>query len=336
MNIAARVSYNQQRRERLKAAGLCVTCGQEPASPGRTDGDICRERRRGYHAKSTAFQDRYARLKAAGLCVNCGKADATCGVMCEPCADKARRQKRESKYRTNRYQTLKIQGLCVICAKAPTTDGRVSCRPCTKRATDKQRDSGYTARYTRHRREQARAAGLCGVCWKVPAEKGQAMCLRCREVLKGWRKKTEQGKKQYQRLRAEGRCTSCYKVITERSSAKNQCQPCHDRYHDQAIERGRRKRAALRDEILQVYGRRCACCGDTTEKFLTLDHINNDGAAHRKLLSGKNITGGGSRFYAAVKADGFPNTFQLLCWNCNLGKYLNGGACPHAITPTSR
>ncbi len=34
----------------------------------------------------------------------------------------------------------------------------------------------------------------------------------------------------------------------------------------------------------------------------------------------------------AVDFDGVihdPEGFQVLCWNCNLGKYYNGGVCPH-------
>ena len=25
----------------------------------------------------------------------------------------------------------------------------------------------------------------------------------------------------------------------------------------------------------------------------------------------------------------YPDYLQILCWNCNLGKSLNGGTCPH-------
>jgi hypothetical protein len=31
-----------------------------------------------------------------------------------------------------------------------------------------------------------------------------------------------------------------------------------------------------------------------------------------------------------VKRQGFPkDRFQLLCHNCNMGKHMNGGICPH-------
>lgn len=58
--------------------------------------------------------------------------------------------------------------------------------------------------------------------------------------------------------------------------------------------------------------------------FLSVDHIDNTGAQDRRL-------NGGSSLYRRLKRMGFPkDNFQLLCWNCNSGKRLNGGICPHA------
>jgi hypothetical protein len=84
----------------------------------------------------------------------------------------------------------------------------------------------------------------------------------------------------------------------------------------------------LHKDILKAYGGRCVCCSESHPLFLTLDHINNDGAQHRKSINcGKGR--GGTKFYAWVKRNNFPNTLQLLCWNCNCGKHRNGGTCPH-------
>lgn len=87
-----------------------------------------------------------------------------------------------------------------------------------------------------------------------------------------------------------------------------------------SIERAIRQRKKLREEILTTYGSHCVCCGETEPVFLALDHINNDGAAHRAAV--KNI-------YRDVKKRGFPkDEFQLLCHNCNMAKHLLG-ECPH-------
>ena len=41
-----------------------------------------------------------------------------------------------------------------------------------------------------------------------------------------------------------------------------------------------KKRPFLR-RVLDHYGRACSCCGETEPAFLTIDHVNNDGAEHR-------------------------------------------------------
>ena len=78
----------------------------------------------------------------------------------------------------------------------------------------------------------------------------------------------------------------------------------------------------IRNKILDHYGRKCACCGETMEEFLTIDHINGGGGKHIRTL------GGGTSFYRWLIASDFPEGFQVLCYNCNLskGRY---GYCPH-------
>lgn len=86
-----------------------------------------------------------------------------------------------------------------------------------------------------------------------------------------------------------------------------------------------------RELVFNVYGRVCACCGESNPKFLTVDHINNDGAEHRAQLTGgirrKQGTTGSYLRKIAKLAD--PTRFQILCYNCNCGKAHNGGICPH-------
>jgi hypothetical protein len=65
----------------------------------------------------------------------------------------------------------------------------------------------------------------------------------------------------------------------------------------------------------------CNCCGESTVEFLSIDHISNDGAAHRKS--------GGKHIYAWLRRYKYPEGFQVLCFNCNRGRFVNGGICPH-------
>ena len=90
-----------------------------------------------------------------------------------------------------------------------------------------------------------------------------------------------------------------------------------DRYHD------------LKEQVYLRYGDACNCCGETVRQFLSIDHVNNDGNVRRKTLGygvGKN--GGGVRLYKQIIAEGFPDSYQILCMNCNWGKARNGGVCP--------
>ncbi len=81
------------------------------------------------------------------------------------------------------------------------------------------------------------------------------------------------------------------------------------------------KRAFERREAIEGYGRVCKCCGESDSRFMTLDHVNDDGKEHRKELRSK------SPYLWAIE-NGFPDRLQLLCWNCNMGKKIYG-TCPH-------
>lgn len=86
----------------------------------------------------------------------------------------------------------------------------------------------------------------------------------------------------------------------------------------------------LADEVIAHYGGKCACCGETERLFLSIDHINNDGAEHRRSINPKAVSNGkGVGVYHWLRKNGYPEGFQVLCMNCNCGKARNGGVCPH-------
>lgn len=98
------------------------------------------------------------------------------------------------------------------------------------------------------------------------------------------------------------------------------------KHPDRVRARHRSSAKKLRSDILLAYGGSCACCGESRHEFLAIDHINNDGASHRRQL-------GSDRIYSWLKRNGFPrDRFQLLCHNCNCSKGLYG-YCPHQREP---
>jgi hypothetical protein len=118
----------------------------------------------------------------------------------------------------------------------------------------------------------------------------------------------------------QSRCKECQVEVTRQYRAAH---PEHvKRLRD---EHARRYRHEVKQRAMDGYGGKCSCCGETELAFLTLDHINNDGAAHRKELG----YAGGQSFYHWVIKNDFPSLLQVLCWNCNEGRRFNDGVCPH-------
>ena len=86
-------------------------------------------------------------------------------------------------------------------------------------------------------------------------------------------------------------------------------------------------RRRLKETVLKGYGGdcpSCECCGEPTIEFLTIDHVNGGGNAHRKQESLN-----GAKFYTWLVRHSFPSGFRILCMNCNfsIGAF---GYCPHS------
>lgn len=73
----------------------------------------------------------------------------------------------------------------------------------------------------------------------------------------------------------------------------------------------------LRQEVFAEYGGKCQGCGIDDPDLLDIDHISNNGAAHRKI----GIRGRSMKYL--LKREGFPkDNYQLLCKNCNWKKEI--------------
>lgn len=72
----------------------------------------------------------------------------------------------------------------------------------------------------------------------------------------------------------------------------------------------------LKQEVLKYYGKgKCACvkCGFTDIRALSIDHINNNGAEHKKQIHKASL-------YKWLRDNKFPPGYQTLCMNCQFIK----------------
>jgi len=115
----------------------------------------------------------------------------------------------------------------------------------------------------------------------------------------------------------KGRCKLC---------AYECAKACVVRDRSRANANKRRARLNKKMRIFQHYSESdvpfCACCKETIFDFLTLDHINKDGAAHRREI------GKGDRLLTWIIKNNYPPRFRILCYNCNCGSG-RCGVCPH-------
>lgn len=84
------------------------------------------------------------------------------------------------------------------------------------------------------------------------------------------------------------------------------------------------ERARLRQEVLEHYGGKCACCGESENEFLAIDHINGGGNKQRKELK----RAAGIAFYRWLRMNEYPDGYRVLCHNCNCARGYYG-YCPH-------
>ncbi len=232
-------------------------------------------------------QAEIARRKQAGLCRQCGKRPAV-GYHCLACRAKGKSRRARSRQ----------EGACTRCYKAPADAGGALCPECRVKECNKLRRC--------HAKKAAK--GLCLKCGR-PAGNGKRHCDGC----------LEKRRLQAEEATAKGLCLNCR---LQAETGLRYCRPCLDKIG----EKHRVFAENLKREVFSHYGGfRCACCGDCHEVFLNIDHVNNDGAAHRRAaLKGK----GGESLYRWLKKQGFPAGYQVLCFNCNFAKWRLG-KCPH-------
>jgi hypothetical protein len=158
-----------------------------------------------------------------------------------------------------------------------------------------------------YKSHERRAKGLCIYC-RNSAEPGLGTC----------RVHLDKAKERHAKRTAQGLCKSCDSpreengvyCLSHRTALTQQTKAHHNK---------------KRRQIVVAYGGACVCCGEDTFEFLTFDHVHNDGADHRRQI------GRTSQLLAWIIKNDYPDTLQLLCYNCNCAKGFHG-VCPHQLS----
>ena len=126
-----------------------------------------------------------------------------------------------------------------------------------------------------------------------------------------------------ERLAAQGKC---YRCRGDAAFGHKVCSRCMDKRRMYAAGRRKDLRAIVviqstvirrsfqlerRRDVIDAYGGVCVCCNESRHEFLSVDKI---GDRLPPRIVGANI-------YSRLWKRGFPDGFQVLCWNCNMVRY---------------
>lgn len=102
------------------------------------------------------------------------------------------------------------------------------------------------------------------------------------------------------------------------SGHQDECKACRKTFRHASSQYHKAHKLIVKREIMEHYGGcKCAVCGFSDIRALTIDHIDNNGAAHRREIG--ELTG--HRFYLWLRRNGHPVGFQVLCANCQFIKH---------------
>jgi len=121
-------------------------------------------------------------------------------------------------------------------------------------------------------------------------------------------------KAHYHKVKNDGLCVHCRKYPPIENETL--CLVCKKK---NAIV-GKDNRIKQKLTVLQHYGGKCKLCDAMDMAVLSIDHIDGGGTRHRNQLLRQ-----GTTLYRWLVKNNYPEGFQVLCFNCNMKKYLTGG-----------
>lgn len=116
-----------------------------------------------------------------------------------------------------------------------------------------------------------------------------------------------------------------YKYPKYRSYFIEKAEKWREKNYGKVLNINKEYRRRVKYEVMSHYcggEPNCQCCGEKIFEFLTIDHING--------LNGKKRESKGASMCLYLRRNNYPKGFQVLCYNCNMGKrYTN--ICPHKL-----
>lgn len=153
------------------------------------------------------------------------------------------------------------------------------------------------------RRESLKKSNLCIDCG-VSSTIDSVRCEKCAEL-----------SKERNRIYRKDHSGEKYKKHKERLETD----PAYkEKYNKSRSEFAWKKRL----KVIDLFGGKCECCGETTKEWLELDHVNQDGKKHRAEV------GRGLRLLRDILKRPTAYKIRVLCANCHVA-ITRYGICPH-------
>jgi len=228
------------------------------------------------------------------LCPRCGEPAASGKKSCQHHLDEAALKE---KLKRERYRN---KNLCMRCGQKPPRENKIYCEECFQK--DKKYYPATMEKYYNTRNNHQ--------CVKCKTEtKDGAYCEECKIYMKA------KDKIGYYRHKANNLCVVCGETKNVDGVLCSSCAIINN-------DKSKNIRKNQKKLVMDHYGNKCFCCGETNIQFLTIDHINNDGYKQDKKTR--------VVLYRWIINNNFPEKmFQIACYNCNCGRAKNNGICPH-------
>lgn len=218
-----------------------------------------------------------------------------------------------------------VKGLNEFYKDKNKTDGKnYWCKKCQKEYQQSPKAKQYNKEYQKKYRQSPEGKQAQKKYNQSPKGKQNRKKYRQSPKFKQAQKRYYQNPEHNKKIKENSR------KIRKLRKTKNLCQRCgqpNDIKGDCCSNckgKMRQRYENIKSIVFNYYGSKCECCGENNQKFLSIDHIYRDGTKHRKEIGSGSLV-----LYRWLIQNNFPEGFQILCYNCNIGKAHNNGTCPH-------